>query len=274
MCRGPPKDSNLFSGWSGSPQKKTGFKLLSRLAMVKTWLIWVMVLPYWESMAVDGWMIIIPWVHGCSRTLRSLPGCASQQTTGAQRMPNRSRYCFPGDYDHDDQRLGRRKNTHYGEWMTLRSQVWGSKTVLFDHLPMHFHAITTHVISREHVVWSQDKRTRRMLISPWLTFCSEKSQEWSLEGHDCLATWSGHRTGNIWRHREWQWAQVTNFAWWLGATEARCPMPPSCRPTSWHLPLAPLEEASRAVNWVRLRTSQTQKVIPHRFGDGALMVLW
>ena len=39
MCRGPPKDSNLFSGWSGShpPKKKTGFKLLSRLAMVKTW---------------------------------------------------------------------------------------------------------------------------------------------------------------------------------------------------------------------------------------------
>jgi hypothetical protein len=124
-------------------------------------------IPYWESTAVDGWMIIIPWVHGCSRTLRSLPGCASQQTTGAQRMPNRSRYCFPGDYDHDDQRLGRRKNAHYGEWMTPRSQVWGSKTVLFDRIPMHFHAITTHILMWSHVNMLYDHRIKG-LTECWL----------------------------------------------------------------------------------------------------------
>ena len=254
MVRFPPpkkKVSNVYLDWLWSKHGKKG--------------LWSSI-PYWESY-FDGWMIILPWVHECSRTLRSLPGCASQQTTGAQHLKRptagsaRQLRGFP--WWHPElsacqtapgivfletmtmMAVGKaEKLTHYGEWMTLRSQVWGSKTVLVDRLPMHFHAITTHVISREHVVWSQDKRTHRMLISPWLTFCSEKSQEWSLEGHDCLATWSGQRTGDIGSDNGHRWQTL------LGATEARCPMPPMCcRPTSWHLPLT-------GTSWGSLQSSQ------------------
>lgn len=134
----------LMGGWSSSPGSMAVVVLWGRCRAVR----------HSKQPAPNTWFAPDSWKRPTAH--RRFPCLV---TSRAQHMPNRSRYCFPGDYDHDDQRLGRRKNTHYGEWMTLRSQVWGSKTVLVDRLPMHFHAITIHVISREHVVWSHDWRS-------------------------------------------------------------------------------------------------------------------